>query len=134
MVNWALKVQTELVEYIKKVSLDSCSYINHTCRPIYVQSQEKLRKFLFFAMCIVIQLCNVNQQMHTFQTNILIQFLVSSTCFEHHVFIIRKNIHAVFYSIFTYIYVSSLAGGRCTQYCIKYILHLLDMIYSMFVH
>ena len=43
----------------------------------------------FFCTCIVIQLCNVNQQMHTFQINVLIQFLVSSTCFEHHVFIIR---------------------------------------------
>jgi len=30
--------------------------------------------------------------MHTFQINVLIQFLVSSACFEHHVFIIRKTI------------------------------------------
>ena len=30
--------------------------------------------------------------MHTFQINVLIQSLVSSTCFEHHGFIIRKNI------------------------------------------
>jgi len=29
--------------------------------------------------------------MHTFQINDLIQFLVSSTCFDHHVFIIRKT-------------------------------------------
>jgi hypothetical protein len=40
---------------------------------------------LFFVPCIVIQLCNVNQQMRTFQINVLIQFLVSSTCSEHHV-------------------------------------------------
>jgi len=30
--------------------------------------------------------------MHTFQINVLIKFLVSSTCFEHHAFIIRKTI------------------------------------------
>jgi len=30
--------------------------------------------------------------MHTFQINGLILFLVSSTCFEHYVFIIRKTI------------------------------------------
>jgi len=30
--------------------------------------------------------------MHTFQINGLIQFLVFSTCFEHHVFILRKTI------------------------------------------
>ena len=34
----------------------------------------------------------VNQQMHTFQINVLIQLLASYTCFEHHVFIIRNNI------------------------------------------
>ena len=35
--------------------------------------------------CIVIQLCNINQQMHTFQINV-------STCCVHHVFITRKTI------------------------------------------
>jgi len=30
--------------------------------------------------------------MHTFQINVLIQSLASSTCFEHHVFIMRKTI------------------------------------------
>ena len=29
--------------------------------------------------------------MHTFQTNVLIQFFVSSTCLEDHVFIITKT-------------------------------------------
>jgi len=29
--------------------------------------------------------------MHTFKINVLIQFLAYSTCFEHHVFIIRKT-------------------------------------------
>ena len=31
--------------------------------------------------------------MHTFQINALIHFLVSSICFERHVFIIRKTIY-----------------------------------------
>ena len=30
--------------------------------------------------------------MHTFQINVLILFLLSSTCFEHQVFIVRKTI------------------------------------------
>jgi hypothetical protein len=30
--------------------------------------------------------------MHTFQINALIHFLMSSMCFEHHVFIIRKTL------------------------------------------
>jgi len=30
--------------------------------------------------------------MHTFQVNVLLEFLASSTCAEHHVFIIRKAI------------------------------------------
>ena len=30
--------------------------------------------------------------MHIFQSNVLIQFLASCTCFEHQVFIIRKTI------------------------------------------
>ena len=47
---------------------------------------------MFFVPCIVIQLCNVNQQMHTFLINVFIQLLASSTCFEHHVFISRKTI------------------------------------------
>jgi len=29
---------------------------------------------------------------HTIQTKVLIQFVVSSTCFEHLLFVIRKNI------------------------------------------
>jgi len=30
--------------------------------------------------------------MQTFQINVLIQFFMSSTCFKHHVFIIKKTI------------------------------------------
>jgi len=30
--------------------------------------------------------------MYAFQINVLIQILVSSACFEHHVFIIKKTI------------------------------------------
>ena len=41
---------------------------------------------------LLLVLCNTNQQMHTFQINVLIQFLASSTCCEHRVFIIRKTI------------------------------------------
>jgi len=50
--------------------------------------------FTFFVPCIVTQLCNVNQQyVHIFfKFNVLIQFYVSSTCFENHVFIISKKI------------------------------------------
>ena len=33
-----------------------------------------------------------NNKMHNFQINVLIQILVSSTCFEHHVLIIRMTI------------------------------------------
>jgi hypothetical protein len=45
---------------------------------------------MFFVPCIVIQLPKVNQKMHTFF--LLIQFLVSSACFEHLVFIIRITV------------------------------------------
>ena len=39
--------------------------------------------------------------MHTYQIKFLILFVVSSTCFAHHVFVIRNTIlHAVFYGIF----------------------------------
>ena len=34
----------------------------------------------------------ITNNMHTFHINVLISFLVSSTCFKHHVFIIRKTI------------------------------------------
>ena len=42
-----IKNSDRISRIYKKVSLDSCSYMNHTYRPMYVQSQEKLRKFLF---------------------------------------------------------------------------------------
>jgi len=46
-----------------------------------------------FVPCVVIQLYNVNQQnARFFIINVLIQFFVSFTCFEHHVFISRKTI------------------------------------------
>jgi len=51
--------------------------------------------------------------MHAFQINGLIQFLVSSTYFEHHVFSIRKTMYIrIFMVCFSCIYVSSLAGGK----------------------
>jgi len=61
----------------------------------------------FFVPSIVMQLCNVNRQMRAFQINVLMQFVLSSTCFEHHVFIIRKAICTCsFYGMFLCIYVS----------------------------
>ena len=52
-------------------------------------------------------------KMRTFYINVLINFFVSSTCFEHHVFIIRKTICVCIFNIcFSCVYLSSLAGGR----------------------
>jgi hypothetical protein len=54
---------------------------------------ENIKKnFVSFVSCTLIQLCHVNQQIHTFKITVLIQFLVSSMCFENLVFIIRKTI------------------------------------------
>jgi len=58
--------------------------------------------------------------MNTFQFNFLMQFLVSATCFEDHVLIIRKTICTCsFYMVcFPCVCLSSLAdGGKC---CIQY--------------
>jgi hypothetical protein len=68
-----------------------------------------------------VMLCNVNQQMHTFQINVLIQFLVSSTFFEHHCSSSgRPFVHAVFMVCFPCIYVGSLAvGSLCSIQCNK---------------
>ena len=40
----------------------------------------------------MIKLCNINQQNEKFVNKILIQFFLSSTCFERHVSFIRKTI------------------------------------------
>jgi len=62
-------------------------------------------EFYVFLTCIEIQLCNVNKNMHTFQINVFIHFLSSSTCFEHNVFIIRKTICTCgLYGMILYIY------------------------------
>jgi hypothetical protein len=59
-----------------------------------------------------------NQQMHTFQIKVLIQLLASSTCFEDHMFIVRKDICMcmqfcmLFFHAF---YVSSPADEERTQ-------------------
>ena len=56
-------------------------------------AKEQYLEIYVFVPCIVIQLCNVNQQNASFfKINVVIQFFVSSTCFEHHVFVIRKTI------------------------------------------
>jgi hypothetical protein len=60
--------------------------------------------------------------MQTFKTNVLIQYLVPSTCFENHVFISRKTISTCsFYGMFFmhFTRVSSLAvwsSTCCTGY------------------
>ena len=60
----------------------------------------ELINFVFLVPYIVIQLYNENQQTAHF-LNVLIQVFVSSTCFEHHVFIIRKTICTCsFYGMF----------------------------------
>jgi hypothetical protein len=41
---------------------------------------------------VITQLRNVNQQNALFYINVLIQFFLSSACFEHRMFVIRKNI------------------------------------------
>jgi hypothetical protein len=61
-------------------------------------SETVLKKLVltvcFFATCIVVQLSNVNQQYaHFLKINILIQFFLFSTCFEHHAFVSRKTIN-----------------------------------------
>ena len=45
--------------------------------------------FVLFVPCIAIQFSSVNNKIHAFKINVLIQCLVSSTCFEHRVFIMR---------------------------------------------
>jgi len=52
--------------------------------------------------------------MHSFKINVLIQFIVSSIRFEHHVFVIRKAICTCGFVMvcFSCIYASSLAGVR----------------------
>ena len=46
--------------------------------------------------CVMVTKTN---KIHTFQINVLIQFLVSSTCFEHCGFTIRKTIVSILISI-----------------------------------
>jgi hypothetical protein len=53
--------------------------------------------------------------MHTFHINVFVQFLVSSACFEHNVFIIRKTVCTCSFVCcvcLSCVYVSSLADGR----------------------
>jgi len=72
-----------------------------------------LRKpqILFFIPCIVKLSCNVNQPNAIFKF-VLIQFLLSSTCFEHLMIIIRKTIMYVLPYIVCLpcVYASSLPG------------------------
>ena len=48
-----------------------------------------------------VKLCNVNQEIHALQINVLIHFLDYSTCYENRVFVIRKPICTCsFYGMF----------------------------------
>jgi len=42
--------------------------------------------------------------MYSFQITVLIQFLVSCTCFEHRVFIIRKTICTCSFVLYIFLY------------------------------
>ena len=82
--------------------------------------------FMLFVPCIVIQLRNVNQQMYTLQINVLIQFLASSSCFDHHVFIIKKTICTCSFVWYVFLYI-------CKQYSrwkdvLNTSFHLLDCL------
>jgi len=94
-----------------RVSTQSCLWKQQNVKCAN-RCQYNEREF-FFVLRIVIQLRNANQQMNTFQINVLIQFLVSSTCFEHHVLIFRVTIcTSNFVCYVLYIDIRSLAGGR----------------------
>jgi hypothetical protein len=56
----------------------------------------------------------LTNKMHTFWINVLIQFFMSSACFEHNVFIIRNTIlYMQFFMVcFLCLYVSSLVGWK----------------------
>jgi hypothetical protein len=79
---------------------------------------------LCFLYCASTQLCNVNQQTHTFEINVLIQ-LTASTCFEHRVHQHEDHFYMQFGMVwFSYIHINSLAGGRNEH------IHLLDCLHK----
>jgi len=93
-------------------------YLNSCIRPCLCQY-----KHLFFVLlCIVIQLCNVNQHNAHF---LKLMFENNSSCLLHVSNFMcsssgRPFVHAVFYGIYLCIYVSSLAGGKMClilRYC-----------------
>jgi hypothetical protein len=92
-----------------KMSRNYCMYLNisdtlHNLQfswPCPYRIRLTLLFFYVFVLCIVTQLCNVNQHVHTFQINVLVQFLASL-----HVSNImcsssgRPLVHAVLYGTF----------------------------------
>jgi len=56
------------------------------------RANKIMLNFMFSVPCIVIQLCNVDQQNALFKNNVLIHFFLSYTCFEHFMFIFRNTI------------------------------------------
>jgi hypothetical protein len=59
--------------------------------------------------------------MHTFHMNVLIQFLASSTRFEHHVFIIRKTICTNSFARYVFS-LHALINLKCAFVGLRYIL------------
>jgi hypothetical protein len=71
--------------------------------------------------------------MHTFQINVLIQFLASSTRFEHHVFIIRKTICTCSFVWYMFCIHSCMQSSRWKDESIEHILpprRLLTLMYE----
>jgi len=60
--------------------------------------------------------------MHTFQVSVLIKFLLSSTCFEHLVLIIRKTISTC--SVLWYVFHAFMCSISSTSF------HLLDCLHK----
>jgi len=95
---WWTEELSETVEFYSRNKFDKLVHlVGFIIRSVNTICCYSLLNFMFFVPSIVIQLCNINQQMHNFQINILIKFLVSSACFEHHMFIVRKTICTSFH-------------------------------------
>ena len=68
---------------------------------------------MFFVPCTVIQLCNVNQENALLKINVLIQFFLSSTCFQLMVNIRKTTLYMRPCRVcFSCICASRLAGWR----------------------
>jgi hypothetical protein len=59
---------------------------------ISLTSKYQFRNFMFLYRALWYNYLMLTNKMHTFKIKLLIQSFLSSACFEHHVFFIRKNI------------------------------------------